>query len=164
MALSVIEGAVRASELKRRSRGINLYKAVSFTGLDGSERTLKNLVVSDAVAERLVPGTRGRFYLHTLLDARGLHGFRGTDGSAVFAFPHNLLFVFRILTIMNLAWILLRLFLLGDGVPLLGVILFVAGAAGWVQASRLVASARRAFDADDAGSAGPAAIVASPAA
>lgn len=164
MALSVIEGAVRASELKRRSRGINLYKTVSFTSLDGSERTLKNLVVGDAIAARLVPGTRGRFYLHTMLDARGLHGFRGTDGTEVFAFPHNLLFVFRILTIMNLAWILLRLLLLGDGVPLLGVILFVAGAAGWVQASRLGATARRAFEADDTAPSTRATIVASPAA
>lgn len=164
MALSVIEGAVRESELKRRSRGIALYKTVAFTGLDGQERTLRNLVVSDAVAARLVPGTRGRFYLHTMLDARGLHGFRGTDGSGVFAFPHNLLFVFRILTIMNLAWILLRLYLLGDGVPLLGVVLFVAGAAGWVSASRLAASARRAFDADDGAPARPGATVPSPAA
>jgi hypothetical protein len=150
MALSVIDGAVRASELKRRSRGINLYKSVSFASADGGERTLKNLVVSDAVASRLTPGTRGRFYLHTMLDARGLHGFRGADGSTSFAYPHNLLFVFRILTIMNLAWILLRLFLLGDGVPMLGVLLFLAGAAGWVQASRLGTQARQAFDADAA--------------
>ena len=47
---------------------------------DGSTKTWAKAVVMNNVADLLKPGTRGRFYLYTAIDHRGVHGVRTDDG------------------------------------------------------------------------------------
>jgi hypothetical protein len=163
MALSTIDGAVLASELRRSRKNIRLYKTVRFALADGGERTLKNLVATDGVAAYLEPGSRGRFYMHSYLDARGLHGFRGTEGTTSgFAFPAQNERIFQIVLAVNLFWILFRLFVVGDGVPLLGLGLAIVSVIGWVWSRRTRIEAQRHF-ADDGGSPLPTALASQPA-
>ena len=42
--------------------------------------------MSNNVADALKPGTRGRFYLYTAIDHRGIHGVRTADGREIYGF------------------------------------------------------------------------------
>lgn len=149
MALSMIDGAVVSSELKRRRKNINVFASVRFAQADGSERTMKNLIVNDEVARHMTPGNRGRFYLHSYFDARGVHGFRGTDGAtSAFSFPAQNERIFQIVFFMNLFWISLRLFVMGNGVPLLGVGLVLLSTIGWIWGRNTRVAAQRQFAGD----------------
>ena len=53
---------------------------------------LTKIVAEKGLAERLQPGTRGRFYLFKVIDYKGLCGLRDASGGAWFAFikgPEN---------------------------------------------------------------------------
>jgi hypothetical protein len=148
MGVSVIDGTVVDAQLKRRSGKFNLYKSIAFRTADGGSKTIKNLVLLDSLAHVVTPGASGRFYLHTLVDSRGMHGFRGTDGTEVSGFPRNLETALLIGLVANLFWVAVRLGLIGDGVPLLGAALALLFGAGYLRIRWLRGEAMRRFAAD----------------
>ena len=86
MAVSIIDGTIEEVELKRRRKLGTVYRRGSCSGFaDGSTKTWAKAVVWNNVADRLKPGTQGRFYLYTAIDHRGIHGVRTADGKRFMA-------------------------------------------------------------------------------
>ena len=148
MGTSVIDGTVEAVQLKRKRAGIAIFDTIQFRQNDGTSRTIKKSVSTQAVADQLAPGTAGRFYLFNTFDLKGVHGVRRTDGTAVYGFPgtgNRKLFL--IIGVINLAWIALRLATEGD-LPLLGVGLVILGVVGYVLMGKGASEAQAQFDND----------------
>lgn len=87
MAHEVIDGTIRGLKAKRMTRRRCSVDSVCFRVADGSDRTLRNLVVAREIAEAMAPGLTGRFYIHCVPGAKGVYGIRCRDGRAIFAFP-----------------------------------------------------------------------------
>jgi hypothetical protein len=85
MATSTIDGTVEEAVLKRRRPKASVYERIKFRLDDGSTRTWAKAIVGNEVANLLAPGTRGRFYLFTAIDHRGVSGVRTDDGREAFA-------------------------------------------------------------------------------
>ena len=81
MATSTIDGTVEEAVIKRRRGQASVYERIKFRLDDGSTRTWANAVVTNNVADLLSPGTRGRFYLFTAIDHRGISGVRTESGA-----------------------------------------------------------------------------------
>jgi hypothetical protein len=160
MSTSIIDGTITEADPGRSRRGMTLFKTIRFELADGSIRTLAKAVVSQAVADELKPGAKGRFYQFNAFDTRGIHGVRTPDGRAVYAFPANNEKLFLALGIINLVWVVTMLVLRG-GIPLLGAALLVLCGAGWFFMNQGRGEAKRQFD-GDAGYAGSAAAPAGP--
>src|SRR6478735_4493802 len=105
MSTSIIDGTVEQAEPGRRRGGIAIFKSIRFTLDDGSSRTVTKAVVKQEIADELVPGAKGRFYLFKAFDISGIHGLRTPDGRAVYAFPGNNQKLFLVLGILNLLWV-----------------------------------------------------------
>jgi hypothetical protein len=86
MAVSIIDGTIEEVELKRRRKLGSVYSRIMFRLPDGTTKTWGKSVVWNEVADRLKPGTKGRFYLYTAIDHRGIHGVRTADGGEVYGF------------------------------------------------------------------------------
>jgi hypothetical protein len=84
MATSTVDGIVEEAVLKRRRNQGSFYERIKFRLDDGSTRTWAKAHVMNNVADLLVPGTRGRFYLFTAIDHRGVSGVRTEDGREAF--------------------------------------------------------------------------------
>lgn len=84
MAQSIIDGTVEEAVLRRRRSQGSFYDSVKFRLDDGSTKTWTKAHVMNNVGDLLVPGTRGRFYLFTAIDHRGISGVRTDDGREVF--------------------------------------------------------------------------------
>lgn len=84
MAQSIIDGTVEEAVLRRRRSQGSFYDSVKFRLDDGSTKTWTKTHVMNNVGDLLVPGTRGRFYLFTAIDHRGISGVRTDDGREVF--------------------------------------------------------------------------------
>ena len=113
MTASVIDGVVEeAVLLRRRSQG-SVYELVKFRLDDGSTRVWAKAIAMNNIAELLLPGTRGRFYLFSAIDHRGISGVRAEDGREAFGmarvneyvgiglFAFNLLLVIFYATVMK---------------------------------------------------------------
>ncbi|WP_260580613.1 hypothetical protein [Sphingopyxis sp. PET50] len=150
MTTSIIDGRVETADLRRARGGMTIFRSVTFQPDSGAARTIKNAVVKDNVAAELVPGAKGRFYLYNAFDLKGVHGVRSADGRAVYGFAGNNKKIFLILGIVNIAWILLRLFAIGDGVPLLAVLLLILSVTGYIFMGKGEREAKAQFDGDAA--------------
>lgn len=148
MGTSIIDGTVEEATLKRARSGVAVFSNLRFQSTDGASRTIKNAVTTQAVADELKPGIRGRFYLFTSFDIKGVHGVRRADGRAIYGFPGNNRKIFLILGLINLAWVAFRLFVIQDGVPLLGVALLILAIVGYVLMGKGAREAQAQFDAD----------------
>ena len=84
MATSMIDGTVEEAVLKRRRSQGSFYDRIKFRLDDGSTKTWARAHVMNNVGDLLVPGTRGRFYLFTAIDHRGVSGVRTDDGKEAF--------------------------------------------------------------------------------
>jgi hypothetical protein len=149
MGVSTIDGTLEEAVLKRVRRNLRVYERLTFRLADGSTRSIAKSIVDAPVAERLLPGTSGRFYLYTAIDHRGLHGLRDATGQAVFSYPTNnekaLLVVMPIL----LLWIVVALVLQG-GIPILGALVLLVSIPFYFLYRATRMEARRQFEADSA--------------
>jgi hypothetical protein len=84
MATSTIDGTVEEAVLRRRRNQLSVYESIKFRLDDGSTKTWTKAQVMNNVAPLLAPGTRGRFYLFTGIDHRGISGVRTDDGREAF--------------------------------------------------------------------------------
>lgn len=84
MATSTIDGTIEEAVIKRRRSQGSFYERIKFRLDDGSTRTWAKAHVMNNVGDLLVPGTRGRFYLFTAIDHRGVSGVRTDDGREAF--------------------------------------------------------------------------------
>jgi hypothetical protein len=145
---SIIDGTVESAKLKRARAGIAIFDFIQFRLNDGSSRTVKKSVTTQAVADHLAPGTSGRFYLFQSFDLKGVHGVRRSDGTAVYGFPGtNNRKIFLIVGVINLAWIAFRLALEGD-VPVLGLGLLILAVVGFVLMGKGANEAKAQFEND----------------
>ena len=154
MGTSIVDGTVAEATVKRARGGMSVFSALRFDLDDGSSRTVKNAVTTQAVAETLTPGNRGRFYLFTAFDIKGVHGARLPDGRSAYGFPGNNKKLFLILGILNIVWI--TFMVLAEGrVPMLAVALMILAVIGYVVMGKGEREAKALFD-GDAGHAPPA--------
>lgn len=147
MTTSIIDGHVAAADLKRARSGISIYRSVTFQPDQGAEWVVKNAVVKQNVADALLPGARGRFYLYSAFDVKGIHGVRTSDGQSIFGFPGNNQKLFLVLGIFNLIWVAFTIVVRG-GVPLLGAAGMVLCIAGYIFMSKGQREAQAQFDGD----------------
>jgi hypothetical protein len=147
MSTSLIDGTVAEAEPGRRRGAVTVFKQLRFDLADGSSHALKKAVVRQELAELLVPGTQGRFYLFNAIDISGIHGVRLSDGRSTYAFPANNQRLFLILGIINLLWVVTMIVARG-AVPMLGVGLMILAAVGWYLMGEGQAEARQQFDGD----------------
>ena len=84
MATSTIDGTIEEAVIRRRRSQGSFYDLIKFRLDDGSTKTWTKAHVMNNVGDLLVPGTRGRFYLFTAIDHRGVSGVRTDDGREVF--------------------------------------------------------------------------------
>ena len=147
MSTSIIDGTVEQAEPGRRRGGITIFKSIRFQLDDGSSRTVTKAVVKQEIADELVPGAKGRFYLFSAFDISGIHGVRAPDGRSVYAFPGNNQKLFLVLGVVNLLWVVVMI-AARDAVPMLGVALLVLSAVGWYFMGKGQTDAKQQFDGD----------------
>jgi len=146
---SIVDGSIEDAKIKRARAGIAIFEFIQFRLNDGSSRTVKKAVATQAVADQLAPGTSGRFYLFNSFDLKGVHGVRRSDGTAIYGFPGNTnrrLFVF--LGLLNLVWIVMRVTLIDGQVPLLGVALLILAVVGYVLMGKGANESKLQFESD----------------
>lgn len=120
MANRIVDGIIEEAKLKRSGRGQSVYETVTIRTDGGPPETFRKLIVARALRDALEPGTAGRFYLHSFIDQKGLHGVR-IDGRARFAFPRNAEKLLGIMAALNLI-ILLGWIAMDGGVRMLPAI------------------------------------------
>jgi hypothetical protein len=92
MAVSTIDGTLEEAVVKRSFARVISYEKLRFRLAGGGEQVLTRIVAEKGLAERLQPGTRGRFYLFKVIDHKGVCGLRDASGGAWFDFvkgPEN---------------------------------------------------------------------------
>ncbi len=146
MGTRTIDGTVEAVWLRRRTDRIAVYDRIRFRLADGRAHMLGKAVAGPDVAERLVPGTSGRFYLYSAIDHQGVHGVRA-DGGAVFAFPTVNENAMGVLALLNAVWLGVAVGVT-KAVPLLPLFLTAVTVPGYFLYRRTRAEARRQFEAD----------------
>lgn len=147
MRTSTIDGTIQEATLKRTYRHVLQFSDIRFGLDDGTTRTVKSMVTTKAVGDALKPGARGRFYLFTALDVKGVHGVRLNDGTSTFGFPNNNEMIFLILGVVNFLWVTFMLVTNG-GVPVLGVALLILAVVAYIFTSGTKREARRQFHGD----------------
>jgi hypothetical protein len=86
MAVSTIDGTLEEAVVRRAYARVISYERLRFRLAGGGEQVLSKIVAEKGLAERLQPGTRGRFYLFKVADHKGVCGLRDASGGAWFAF------------------------------------------------------------------------------
>lgn len=148
MANSIIEGVVEEARLKRSGRGQSIFETVTFRRADGKRETFRKLIVANDVRDILKTGLSGRFYLHTFLDQKGLHGLRA-EGRTLFSFPESLAKILCILGLLNLV-MLAGWIAVDGGVRLLPAIFGPLCTGLWLALRAARSSAKAHFTADGA--------------
>ena len=126
MAQSTIDGTVEEAVLRRRRSQGSFYDSIKFRLDDGSTKTWTKAHVMNNVGDLLTPGTRGRFYLFTAIDHRGVSGIRTDDGREAFGVARLNEQVGMWLVIVNILLTILYVTVL-DGISVLALILIVLG-------------------------------------
>lgn len=159
MGVSTIDGTLEEAVLKRVRRNIRIYERLTFRLRDGSSKSVAKAVVDTPVAEKLLPGTSGRFYLYTAIDHRGVHGVRDDAGRSVFGFPKNNEKIMLVMIPLLTLWVGAALIFFG-GIPILPTIILVLSVPFFFLYRNTRLQAQRQFDADSGyapvGAAGPA--------
>lgn len=148
MGVSAIDGTIEAMVLKRARRNVRIYDPIVFRLADGTARTWTRAVVDAGVAEHLLPGTRGRFYLFTAIDHRGIHGVRDAAGREAYGFARVNETAMLGVTAFCFLWVALTLYFAGDA-PIIGTLILILGLPAWFlyRKTRLEAEAQFAADA-----------------
>jgi hypothetical protein len=150
MGTSIVDGTIESIEAGRRNKKVAVFKTIVFRENGGETRTVKKAVVTGPLMDEIAPGNSGRFYLFTAFDIKGVHGLRKSDGTAIYDYPGKTnVKIFLYAVIASALLIALRL-AIGDGVPLLSVLLIVFGSVGWYLTSKSARETRRQFDEDAA--------------
>jgi hypothetical protein len=147
MPNSIVDGVIEDAVPGRRRGGFTVFKSIRFRLDDGSSSDVKKAIVKQPLADEIVAGARGRFYLFEAFDVRGVHGLRTPEGKSLYAFPTSNQTLFLIIGIINLFWIAFTL-VVRNGVPLLGVALLVLAVVGWYYMNKGKVAAQRQFDGD----------------
>ncbi len=159
MGVSTIDGTLEEAVLKKVRSNLRVYERLTFRLADGTTRSVAKAIVDAPVAERLLPGTSGRFYLFTAIDHRGVHGLRDASGDSVCSYPTNNEKALLVVTPIMLLLILVMLALRGGLMILPTLVLLISIPFYFIyRGTRL--EARRQFEADSGYSppaAGPAA-------
>lgn len=149
MAVSIIDGTIEEVELKRRRKLASVFSRILFRLPDGSAKTWGKSVVWNDVADRLRPGTKGRFYLYTAIDHRGIHGVRTADGDEVYGFGRVNEYVSIGVFVVSALTVALSVLAL-DSLPLLAAILLVLSVPMYLLYRNTRVQAERQFR-DDSG-------------
>ena len=149
MGVSTIDGTLEEAVLKRVRRNIRVFERLTFRLRDGTTKSVAKAVVDAPVAERLVPGTSGRFYLYTAVDHRGVHGVRADDGQSVFGYPKNNEKIMLVMIPLLTVWILIGIAMIQDA-PLLPTILLLLSIPFYFLYRNTRLQAQRQYEADSA--------------
>ena len=147
MPVSTIDGTLEAAALKRRVRNISIYDSITFRRDDGSEHRLAKSVVPNEVADALKPGTRGRFYLYSSIDHKGVHGVRSAEGVSAYGYSQTNERLMLIVLVLNALWLVGGVFLDGQ-VRLFPLALVVLAVVVYPLYRKTRIESRRQFDAD----------------
>ena len=147
MPVSTIDGIVEAAALKRRVRNISIYDSIAFRLDDGSEHWLGKSIVPNTVADVLKPGTKGRFYLYSSIDHKGVHGVRSVGGVSAYGYAQNNERLMLIVLGLNALWLVGGVFLDGQ-VRLFPLALAVLAVVVYPLYRKTRIESRRQFDAD----------------
>lgn len=158
MGVSTIDGTLEEAVLKKVRRNLRVYERLTFRLADGGTRSIAKAIVDAPVAERLVPGTTGRFYLYTAIDHRGVHGLRDSAGHSVCSYPTNNEKALLVVTPLLLLMVVIMLVVRGGLMILPTLVLLISIPFYFVYRSTRLA-AQRQYDADG-GYAAPSAPVA----
>lgn len=149
MAQSRIDGTVEEAVIRRRRSQGSFYDSIKFRLDDGSTKTWTKAHVMNNVGDLLTPGTRGRFYLFTAIDHRGVSGVRTDDGREAFGVAKLNELVGMWLVIINILLTILYITVL-KGISVLALILIVLGVPMFFLYRQNRLDAEKAFR-DDAG-------------
>ena len=149
MGVSTIDGTLEEAVLKRVRRNIRVFERLTFRLRDGTTKSVAKAVVDAPVAERLVPGTSGRFYLYTAIDHRGVHGVRADDGQSVYGYPKNNEKIMLVMIPLLVVWIAIGIAMIQDA-PLLPTILLLLSVPFYFIYRNTRLQAQRQYDADSA--------------
>jgi len=149
MAVSIIDGTIESANLKRARRNVRVYESIVFRLADGTSKTWAKAVVEAKVAELLLPGTSGRFYLFTAIDHRGVHGARTSEGKSAYGFATVNETAMLWVTALCFAWVAISIYAVQDA-PIIGSIILILGLPAWYlyRKTRLEAQAQYEADAD----------------
>jgi hypothetical protein len=147
VATSVIDGVVEEAAIKRRRSQGSFYERIRFRLDDGSTRTWVKAHVMNNVGDLLVPGTRGRFYLFTAIDHRGVSGVRAADGREAFGVARLNELVGLWIVIVNLLLTVLYVVFM-DSISVLALILIVLGVPMFFLYRQNRLEAEKAYNAD----------------
>lgn len=153
MGVSSVDGVLEEAVPGRRAAGLQIFKKLVFRLDGGGTKTVAKAVVHSDLVEHMQPGLRGRFYLFTAIDHRGLHGFRTADGMEMHRFPKNNERIAYVLLIVCAIWVSLALVLFG-GVPILPTILLIIGIPLTILTRKTRIESEQQFAADNAAPAG----------
>ena len=148
MGVSTIDGTLEEAVLKRVRRNLRVYERLTFRLRDGTTKSVGKSIVDAPVAERLVPGTSGRFYLFTAIDHRGVHGIRDSAGQSVFGFPTNN--EKATLWIIPVMLVLIALMLMIERIPGLAVLALIISVPAYFFYRHTRLEATKQFEADAA--------------
>lgn len=147
MGVSIIDGTIEEVELKRRRKLASVYSRIQFRLADGSSKTWGKSVVWNNVADKLRPGTQGRFYLYTAIDHRGVHGVRTADGTEVYGFGRVNEYASIGVFVVSALTVAFSIMAIGDA-PLLATILLVLSVPMYLLYRNTRVQAERQFQAD----------------
>jgi hypothetical protein len=147
MAVSIIDGTVEEAVLKRRRAQASVYERVTFRLGDGTTKTWAKAVILNDVADLVLPGTSGRFYLFTAIDHRGISGVRAADGREACGVPKvnekASIWVIVMMTLLNALYILAL-----DKISILALVLMILGVPMYFYYRHVRVEAERQFAAD----------------
>ena len=126
MGVSTVDGELIEAIPGRRAAKVRIFKQIVFRLADGSTKTIAKPNVHADLASHLQPGLRGRFYLFTSIDHRGLHGFRDEHGRAMFHFPRNNEIAMLVCVLLCGLWCGFTIWKFGDA-PILPTLIFILG-------------------------------------
>ncbi|MGZ8282556.1 MAG: hypothetical protein ACXWUN_06335 [Allosphingosinicella sp.] len=147
MSVSIIDGTITEAVPGRRAMGVRYFKRLVFQRTDGSSHTVAKAMVHADLAERMQPGSSGRFYTFAAFDHRGVHGYRDDHGRASFHFPRNSEIVLGIVLVPVALWVFYVLFAWA-GIPIFWTILLVLGVISLIHYRHVRHEAERQFAAD----------------
>ncbi|HWT11518.1 MAG TPA: hypothetical protein VN231_02065 [Allosphingosinicella sp.] len=147
MGVSTIDGTLEEAVLKRVRRNLRIYERLTFRLRDGTSKSIAKAIVEAPLAERLLPGTSGRFYLYTAIDHRGLHGLRDESGQATYAYPKNNEKALLVVIPIMLLWVGVSIAFLG-GIPILGGLALLLSVPAYFLYRGTRTEAERQFQAD----------------
>ena len=147
MATSTVDGMVEEAVLKRRRSQGSFYERIKFRLDDGSTMTWAKAHVMNNVGDLLAPGTRGRFYLYTAIDHRGISGVRAADGRESFGVAKVNETVGLWIVIVNVLLTIMYVTLM-DKVSVLALILIVLGVPMFFLYRQNRLDAEKAFNAE----------------